>query len=162
MKSWIAIGVLVVLLGSVAFGVLMASNALGEKSGLDPDLPIGSQPGQPGNLQPSPSPDPNMVKQKAQIESTSVAIAESYPPQYFLQVKYGLPDGCSRPGGYDVNRSGGTVSVTVYVARPAAKDIVCTMIYRTDSYNIPLGSDFESGKNYNVAVNSQMTSFKAQ
>ncbi len=158
MRTWLIIGVLVIFLGAIASWAIWMSSATSQAPGWSayPDTSY------PGNNQPSPTPDSNVVKQKAQIESASIAVAESYPPQYFVQVKYGLPDGCSRPGGYEVDRNRDTINVAVYVARPAAPDMSCTMIYRTDSVNIPLGSDFESGKNYSVAVNGQTTSFRAQ
>ena len=48
--------------------------------------------------QPTPgaAPEPNLVVVAAPIESVEVIIAESFPPQYFLKVKSGLPNGCVR------------------------------------------------------------------
>lgn len=84
-----------------------------------------------------------------------MVVAESYPPQYFLQVKYGLPNGCARPGGHDVSRQGNIVVLTVYYETPADPNILCTQNYRIGELSIALGSDFTPGQGYEVVVNGK-------
>ena len=156
MKTWVILIVLLVVLALATSGAILG---FGNRSDPERDTPVSSLPGDP---RPSPTSDGNTLKQAAQITGTAIIVGESYPPQYFLQVEYGLQNSCTKPGGYEVNKSGDMVTVTVYVTRPASTDIVCAQIYRTESYNIPVGSDFDSEKAYRVVVNGQATSFIAQ
>jgi hypothetical protein len=103
-----------------------------------------------------------MVTVPAPIESVRIIVAESFPPQYFLLVKSGLPNGCIRFDGYEVVREGDTIRVTVTNLEPADRNTVCTEMYGTVDSNIPLGSDFEPGKTYTVLVNDVTEVFVAQ
>ena len=117
--------------------------------------PSFSQPIEPD--QPEPQLPSGFIRKLAQIEGTSLTMTKSIPPQYSLHVRYGLPSGCARPGGYEVNRSGNVVSVSVYYAMPSDPNIVCTMIYGIDQISISLGSDFVAGQNYEVEVNGKQS-----
>ena len=100
----------------------------------------------------------------APIESVTLSVAESFPPQYFLAVVSGLPDGCAQFEGYDVERKENNVIVTVTNRVPApGSDVVCAQVYRTMETNIALGSEFTSGETYQVVVNGdQWEEFVAQ
>jgi len=99
----------------------------------------------------------------ALFEGATMVVAESYPPQYFLQVKYGLPNGCARPGGHEVSRQGKSVALTVYYETPADPNILCTQNYRIGDLSIALGSDFTPGQGYEVVVNGKKAlTFTAQ
>jgi hypothetical protein len=97
----------------------------------------------------------------APIDAASIRVLESHPPQYVLDVTAGLPNGCARASGYDVDRLGDTVRVRVYNTMPTGK-VACTLIYGTYQLNIPLGSDFQSGREYRVDVNGQLLTLRAQ
>ena len=97
----------------------------------------------------------------APIDAASVAVLESFPPQYRLQVKAGLPSGCARADGYEVSRSGNDIRVAVYNTLPTG-NVACTAIYGTYDLGIDLGSGFASGQEYRVNVNGTVVTFKAQ
>ncbi len=119
--------------------------------GLSPAVPVG-----PSGEQ------SNMVKRPAPIEDIAVLVQESFPPQYSLTVRYGLPNGCAKPGGYDVERQGETIAVTVSMLVPSDPIVMCTQIYRIAAYNISLGNDFTSGQSYTVVVNGKTKTLTAQ
>ena len=107
------------------------------------------------------TPEPTMVEVPAPIDSVDINIAESFPPQYFVQVKSGLPNACYEFNGYDVSRDGETVRITVTNLKPE-QQLMCAEIYRTVESNVALGSDFEGGKTYTVHVNDLTETFIAQ
>lgn len=92
-----------------------------------------------------------MVRELAPIERAELIVAESFPPQYFVHVTFGLANGCIRPGGYEVAQQGKHISITVWVLRPADPGVVCTMVYGIAEYTIPLGD----GEGYTVSVNGK-------
>jgi hypothetical protein len=98
----------------------------------------------------------------APIDGVEILIAESYPPQYFVAVASGLPNGCARFDGHKVVREGDTVRVSVTNLVPRAKDVMCTQVYGTVESNIPLGTDFKPGQKYTVHVNDITETFVAQ
>ncbi|MCH7653293.1 MAG: PKD domain-containing protein, partial [Chloroflexi bacterium] len=110
---------------------------------------------------PAPQPAPSLVV-AAPIESVEIIIAESFPPQYFLQIKSGLPNGCVQFDEYVVTRSDAEIDVKVTNTEPADKTVICTMEYRTVDSNIALGTDFEGGREYTVRVNDVVETFTAQ
>jgi hypothetical protein len=40
--------------------------------------------------------------------------------------------------------------------------VACTMIYGTYELNVPLGSDFQSGREYTIEVNDKRLTLRAQ
>jgi hypothetical protein len=113
-----------------------------------------------------PGADPQLpdgrVAEPAPIDGLDVRVAESFPPQYFLNVQAGLPSGCAEQYKHEVARDGNVITVTVLNSLPEGTDNVCTAIYGIYELNIALGSDFESGQTYTVLVNDQETTFTAQ
>jgi len=99
----------------------------------------------------------------APIDGLDIAVAESFPPQYFLHVLAGLPSGCAQQYTHSVARDGNTIQVEVLNSFPEGSP-VCTAIYGQYELNIPLGSDFVSGQTYRVIVNdgAAETEFTAQ
>ena len=120
----------------------------------------GASPTQPPT--PGPAPAPGDVVVAAPIESLEIIIAESFPPQYFIQIKSGLPNGCVQFDQYVVTRSDAEIDVKVTNTEPADKTVICTMEYRTVDSNIALGTDFEGGREYTVRVNDVIETFTAQ
>ena len=128
-------------------------------------LPLAPNPGGP-----DPTVPPNgqnseyaSVEVLAPIDSVNVLIAESFPPQYFVEVVSGLPSGCAEFNGHDVARDGTTIRITVNNLEPASEALVlCTAIYGMHQSNVALGSDFESGTEYTVHVNDATETFVAQ
>ena len=137
-----------------ALGMLvMAVACLGNGEAPDGDIPQGGASGS----------EPVMVEATAPIESAVINIAESFPPQYFLAVTSGLPNGCVEFNGYEVTRDGAIVTVKVTNLQPeAGEPIACTTVYGRVETNIALGSDFDPGVTYTVLVNDKLTSFTAQ
>jgi len=126
----------------------------------------------PGEPQPSatptgtsgPLPGPGeTIEVPAPIVSVDVLVAESFPPQYFVEVVSAQPDGCHRFSRYEVSRDGTTVRIDVYNTRPKDLSVVlCTMIYGETTSNVALGSDFDSGVEYTLEVNDVTRTFTAQ
>ena len=125
-----------------------------------------ASPGANGDTEPTPaksSPtEAPMVQVIAPIQEVSVNIAESFPPQYFVTVTSGLPNGCVQFDKYDLSRNGEEITISVTNLEPADKNIVCTEQYRTVESNVALGTDFEGGKTYTVIVNDVTETFVAQ
>jgi hypothetical protein len=96
----------------------------------------------------------------APIDKLDVVIRESFPPQYGLQIKAGLPSGCAKPYSHDMTRDNTTIRVTVL--NTTVSQGVCTLIYGMYDVNLDLGSDFQSGVQYTVQVNDQTIAFTAQ
>ncbi len=141
--------------------ILMAAFAACESvpASPGPDEPtVGPSSGAPSTpAQQQPTDDPTMVEVDAPIQDANVIIAESFPPQYFLEVTSGLPNGCIRFGDYSVAREGRTIKVAVTNLEPDDLGLrACTMVYGIVTTNIALGSDFEPDATYTVHV-SDMT-----
>ena len=112
---------------------------------------------------PTPSSDtlPVLEEVPAPIDRVAINIAESFPPQYFVQIQSGLPNGCVKFDRYDVDRDGTTITITVTNLAPSG-DVVCTAVYGRVETNVALGSDFEPGQTYTVLVNDVKETFVAQ
>ena len=105
--------------------------------------------------------DPGTSAVPAPIESVEVLVLESFPQQYNLEVVSGLRNGCVSFDGYRVSRNGRTVQVEIMNREPTGP-VVCTMVHSTVSTFIALGSEFEAGETYTVAVNDVTETFVAQ
>ena len=107
--------------------------------------------------------DERRVVVEAPIEEVEVLFLESFPVQHRLRVVSGLPSGCAAFDDIEVVRDGTTFTVTVTNTMPAPdQDIACTMIYGYHESTVDLGNDLESGTEYTVHVNDQVTTFVAQ
>lgn len=103
-----------------------------------------------------------VASELAPIESIEVRVAESFPPQYFLDIVSGLPSGCATFDRYDVSRTGDTIEVKVWNRLEAPKNGACTAIYGTTKHAIALGADFQPGRAYTVHANAATKKFVAQ
>ena len=136
----------------------------------DPNTPVTSTPDDgtgrpPATEEPSTPlpPPPGRVLELAQIVSVDMAVAESFPPQYFVGVVSAQPDGCHEFSHFEVERDGTTVEVLVYNSVPENLAVVsCIALYSETTSNVALGSDFESGETYTLIVNGQRQDFVAQ
>lgn len=97
----------------------------------------------------------------APIEAVQLNIAESLPLQYSINAAYGLPSGCADPGGYTVTRDGNRVLISLYIQIPGDPETACTLIYRTDELDIPLGNDFDANTTYQIDINGNSLRFQA-
>ena len=157
-------GVIIALGG--AWSALPASDAGG------PDTPVSATPGapetgtvtpRPGTPAPTPDVDYPIVEELAPIESVEMRVAESYPPQYFVQVVSGLPSGCASFARAEVTRVGNTFEITILNYMPAPDShINCTAIYGMMDHSFRLDGGFRSGETYTVRVNDVTTTFTAQ
>ena len=114
-------------------------------------------------------PDPGLPHTfigESPIERAEVLVLESAPPQYQLRVVSAMPKGstCSQFNGYEIRRDGSHhIDVIVTHHEVSDPDIPCTADYPVVETAVPLGSDFESGAEYTVRVNDDVTtSFVAQ
>ena len=115
----------------------------------------------------APEPDlalpPGVVEEPARIVRAELAIAESFPPQYFVSIVSAQPDGCTRFSGFELERSGTRIEITVRNTVPKNRAVVlCTAIYGETTSNVALGSDFEPGETYTLSVNGAEQRFVAQ
>jgi hypothetical protein len=110
-----------------------------------------------------PGAEPDLVSAPAPIERVEINVAESFPPQYFVDIVSGLPNGCARFDSIETNRSGDTIRIVVLNRVPGPGSIVaCTMIYGTVQHHVALSTDFEPGRTYTVVVNDVLETFQAQ
>jgi hypothetical protein len=93
----------------------------------------------------------------ASIHEVEVNILKSNPPQIGVNIKLGLPDGCTAFYDAVVTKEGDTVNIEVTTKRP--KDAICTAIYTYFEEYLNLGSDFTAGATYNLKVNDYVTTF---
>ncbi len=92
------------------------------------------------------------------IESVEVTVSEVEPAEYLLRVVSGMPTGssCSQFDGYEIRRAeSDRIEVTITHHEVVDQDVMCTMDYPVVETVVPLGSDFKSGVEYKVSVNSE-------
>jgi len=104
----------------------------------------------------------NTERVLAPIDSADIRVGESAPPQYFLDVVSGLPSGCAKFDRYDLERSGDTLTVSVWNIDETPEDGACTAIYGMVEHHIALGSNFNSDTTYTVHVNDVTRIFVAR
>lgn len=101
--------------------------------------------------------DPSRNRVAAPIEQLDVRIAESAPPQVFVDVTTGLPGGCAAFDSVTLVRSGSTLTLTMWNTMPASDAVACTAIYGYVRHTVPLGA-IEPGT-YTLRVNDQTRIF---
>ncbi len=165
------------LAAAIALGVMMLGGTCAERFGIG----ISDSVATPGTTTPAdaddtvssddpvPTPEPtravpvDMVKVPAPVESVEIHVAESFPPQYFVEVVSGLPNGCAQFYGYEESRAGNTIDITISNLVPApSQQVACTEEFRTHRTSIPLGSEFQSKETYTLKVNDTTETFVAQ
>jgi len=99
----------------------------------------------------------DFVVKPAPIVSASVRIAESFPPQVFVEIRGVLTDGCTTLKETNVQRQGNVIDITVTTQRP--KDAICIQIISYFDVAVPLGSDFAAGQEYTLRINGQVQQF---
>ena len=98
----------------------------------------------------------------APIGQVEVHVSDSDPPEYNLLVVSGLPNGCAKFDGFQVERPDDTnIRVQVINSVPTDPRTACTQVYGTVETSVPLGSNFDRGKTYAVTVNGVTTTFQA-
>jgi hypothetical protein len=105
--------------------------------------------------EPSATPPPleaGRQREPAPIEALSVRIAESSPPQVFVDVTTGLPGGCARFDSAVVTRAGAVITLTMWNSMPSGP-VACTAIYGYLRHTVALGA-FDPGT-YTLRVNDQ-------
>ena len=150
-------------------GLPLALVLLAAACGDDAPTPTSAAPTSLPTPSPAPSPTPHVVETatpitrevRAPIDGVELNIAESDPPQYFLEIKAGLPNTCHTFDRKETQRSGTEITVTV-VNRVVTGDVACAEIYWTETHSVALGSDFEPGATYSVRVNDETLTFAAE
>jgi hypothetical protein len=97
----------------------------------------------------------DMVEVPAPVNSVVLEVSEADPEVYTLVVTTVRPMGssCSEFGGYEVERNGNEIEVTITNLEVADQNVPCTRDLPIDQTRIDLGSDFEDGATYTVSVN---------
>ncbi len=160
-KGWrylIARCAAVITIAAIALGVVLACDGAPDSSPPDSRMP---RPTVILTTAPLPTLPPGSTRVLAPIDSAEIIVRESFPPQYALHIRAGLPNGCAKPAGYDLKRDGSTFRVAVYNSMPSG-NVACTQIYGTAELTIELGGDIISGQEYRVDVNSKALSFRAE
>jgi hypothetical protein len=134
----------------------LASLLAGCSAGADGPPPLRAEPARPGSASEA------REEVRATIVRASIRVAESFPPQYFVDIVSALEDGCTKFSRTDLRREGATIFVAVFNTRPARDDVACTMIYGEKETAVALGSDFTPGESYVVDVNGRRETFVAQ
>ena len=96
-----------------------------------------------------------MVEKEPPIENAEVAETDG---GYLLTTASRLPlgTGCSRFNGHEINRRfADRIEATVTHVEVAAENVPCTADPPVFVTYIPLGDDFEGGRNYSVFVNGE-------
>ena len=100
------------------------------------------------------------------LVDTVELVMESAPAQYSLRVVSGMPkgSGCSQSNGYRIKRAQLTeIEVEVTHHEVADQFVICTADFPVVETSIPLGSGFETGVEYTIIVNNDITeTFTAQ
>jgi hypothetical protein len=96
---------------------------------------------------------------RAPIDSATVVVLDSNPPQYTVKIVAGLPDGCSSPADHSVKHDGLVYEIEVRNRHTGAE--VCTTIYGQYELTVAL-DDVQAGQPYTVRVNDQTLSFVAE
>ena len=105
----------------------------------------------------------DMVKISAPVESVEIIVAESFPPQYFVHVISGLPNGCVEFHGYEESPSGNDITIMATNLEPVPSEpVACTAIYLTHEFTVPLGTHSQTGERYTVKVNKVIEEFVTQ
>jgi len=112
------------------------------------------------NETPDQSGEPETVEKLAPIDRVEILVAESFPPQYFVLVESGLPNGCVEFDRYEVTRDGDMIRIAIINRELVG--MACTDVYGTVEHNIPLGSDFDPDTMYTVLVNDVAETFVTQ
>ncbi|XUX01150.1 MAG: hypothetical protein TUN42_03940 [Dehalogenimonas sp.] len=100
---------------------------------------------------------PDTIIKPAIISKVEIRIAESYPPQVFIDIRGLLIDSCTTLNGVDTKRQGNIIDISVTTQRP--KDAVCAQVVSYFSTSVPLGSDFAADQTYTLRVNGQAQQF---
>jgi hypothetical protein len=145
----------------LAFAALAALTQLACTDGAPPS-PAPERP--PLRAQPLPKPGVSGARRevRAPIVRVSLRVAESFPPQYFVDITSALPNGCAQFARAEVRREGATIFVDVFNSEPASDAVACTMIYGEKESAHALGSDFTPGATYTVDANGTLERFVAQ
>jgi hypothetical protein len=100
-------------------------------------------------------------RELAPIDDARV-VSGAQPGSFVVQAKAGLPGGCARQGGYEVDRQGPNqvtvITVTIYNTMPALQNMVCTAIYGTYDVTADLGP-LTPGQGYEIHVNDKTVPF---
>ncbi len=99
-----------------------------------------------------------MVEVAAPIEGATVVLPGSVDGDYALMVTSGLPSGCARFSGTEVERSGSGFVVDVTNLMPDPREpIACTAVYGYHQETMILGSGLVPGEAYTVTINGELT-----
>jgi hypothetical protein len=147
----------VALLAAMGVAYALVSAGDDEKPAADAGSPTPG-PGVTSTVVPA---GPGMQLVRAPIDAAAVRTLESAPPQYVVHVTSGLPSGCAKASGYEVERKGDVIDIRVFNAMPTDQR-PCTMIYGIHEFDVALGGGFTAGHVYTVQVNDRQVTFTGE
>lgn len=102
------------------------------------------------------TPDCDLDEKLARVDK--IDVHKSDDGSYRAEVTVFLPNGCHRPGTYDIDRDGNQIEITVrnLVESPLT---VCSLSSGPHLWTIQLHGDFAEGVTYEVEVNNQLSAF---
>ena len=152
-------------------GCIQAIQELSQRITIEEELTLGesytvSVNGRLTNLFTVPEdPSVEVVTARSPVGSVELLILGPYPPQYTLHIVSAPPKGsaCSWFNGYDI-ASPHPDRIEVEITHHEVTGLrICTADYPIVETYVPLGSDFESGREYEVTVNGELVeTFEAQ
>ena len=95
------------------------------------------------------------------VQDFEIEKAGGDPPAYRLRVVSGRPSGsCTRVNGYEViRRELAVVEVKITHHQVSDPTLICTKDFPITETLVPLGYEFEAGREYTVKVNDKARTF---
>ncbi len=153
------------LLLPVAVLVILACGIEKETPAAGPD--IAPRTGSTGDVSPDATQAPasfTMELQDAPIESISIIVLETDPPQYRADVTVVQPNSCATFGHVQAAQDPGETEIVLLARNEVmvGEGVGCDEAISTFVQPVPLGIDFEPGVTYTVAGGGATASFTAQ
>ena len=146
-------GIIMVVLAAVA---LLAAAACGGSA--TAPVPTQPPPTETPVKGPPPPEEPTTIEAPAPIEDTTVVTPAEPGGEYILKITSGLPGGCAKFNGYEVERDFNRFVVEVTNLMPdPSEPIACTTIYGFHEGEVVLGSGLVAGETYTVTINGELT-----
>jgi hypothetical protein len=131
---------------------------LTEQTKVEPKAPAPTQKPSTVTTPSAPVSQPDPTSQ-AMIDSVIVEIAESFPPQYFANIKGNFRNGCESLGDFGQSVSGNTVTLNIGVDTQGE---MCAQALVPFNVKFPVNAANLTKGTYTLQVNNQSTTFDVQ
>jgi hypothetical protein len=102
-----------------------------------------------------------MTTEKVLAPMVSVTFTRTGPGNYTANVRVGLPNGCHKPGGYEMNTALIIVRIQIYNEVPVGP-VACTQVFGTYDLKIDLPRNLTIGEWWRVDINRNIFGFTAE